>query len=311
MRILVIGSAGFAGGYLTRELSGAGHEVWGTTRQLRAPAAELPTVVCDVTLPETIAGSLRQVEPDAVVLLAGISSPPVANRDPTTAFKVHALGTVHLLTEVARLERSTRVLVVTSGEVYGATDEARLPVTEASDLSPTTLYAASKAAADLVALAQHASICADVVRLRPFNHTGPGQRPGFVCPDFARQVARIARGRQAPVIEVGNLDVVRDFSDVRDVVRGYAAALAHGRAGEAYNLCSGRGTTVRAVLETLCDLAGIAPEIRVVTSRQRRSEVRALWGSPRKAEAELGWRPEIPLRRTLQDLLQSCLAVEA
>jgi len=313
MRVLIVGIAGFAGRYLARELEALGHEVWGTVRSAppAAPRFERwPTVRCDVTDPTTIGEALERVEPDGIVLLAGLSFAPEANRDPAAAYRVHALGTAHLLGEVARCNSKIRVVVVTSGQIYGAAAENEMPLGEASALHPTSAYATSKAAADAIAAAWSTSYGGSIVRVRPFNHTGPGQRPEFVCPDFARQVARVARGVSEPVIEVGNIDVVRDFSDIRDIVRGYAAALVHGRSGEVYNLCSGVGTSVRDVLTSLCDLAQIRPEIRVNVDRQRKAESRVFLGSPRKAEVELGWRPEIPLRKTLADLLEAALEHE-
>jgi GDP-4-dehydro-6-deoxy-D-mannose reductase len=313
MRVLIVGIAGFAGRYLARELEGLGHEVWGTVRSAPLGAARFdrwPTVRCDITDAATIGEALERVEPDGIVLLAGLSFAPEANRDPAAAYRVHALGTAHLLGEVSRCNAKVRVVVVTSGQIYGAAAESRMPLTEESPLHPTSAYATSKAAADAIAAAWSADYGGDIVRVRPFNHTGPGQRPEFVCPDFALQVARVARGLREPVIEVGNIDVVRDFSDIRDIVRGYAAALLRGKSGEAYNLCSGTGTTVRDVLTALCELAQIQPEIRVTVDRQRRAETQVFLGSPRKAEVELGWRPEVPLRQTLADLLEAALEHE-
>jgi GDP-4-dehydro-6-deoxy-D-mannose reductase len=202
-----------------------------------------------------------------------MASPPAAQRDPGAAYLVHVLGTVQVLAAAARSEPRPRVLLVTSSEAYGEVPLAELPVTEETPLRPTSIYAASKASADLAGRAFAVSEGLDVVRVRSFNHTGPGQRPDFVCPDFARQVAEIALGRRAPVMEVGNLEVKRDFSDVRDIARGYVAALERGRSGEVYNLCSGRPIRVRSVLDDLCEIAGVRPEIRVVEARRRRNEV--------------------------------------
>jgi len=313
MRVLIIGIAGFAGGYLARELEELGHEVWGTVRVAHPGIGRhdrWPTVSCDVTEEASIREALERVEPDGIVSLAGLAFAPEANRDPAAAYRVHALGTAQLLAETARCTPRARVVVVTSGQIYGA-PEGELPLDETAALHPTSAYATSKAAGDAIAATWAAEYGTDVVRVRPFNHTGPGQRPDFVCPDFARQVAEVARGAHEPVIRVGNIDVVRDFSDIRDIVRGYAAALVRGRPGEAYNLCSGVGTTVREVLATLCELAGIEPEVHVESGRQRHSEAHVFVGSRAKAGAELGWQPGIPLRRTLQDLLESFLEPEA
>lgn len=314
MRVLILGVTGFAGGYLVRELASRGNEVWGAARArpdgtysktVHDGGAAIPMVSCDITEPETIRAALAESAPDAVVMLAGLAFAPISHQDPAIAYRVHAGGAVNVMEEVVRTGRAIRVLLVTSSEVYGAVDPSELPVTESVALRPNTLYAASKAAADLAGRAFAHAKEADVVRVRPFNHTGPGQKPDFVCPDFASQVAAIAAGKREPVMEVGNLAPRRDFTDVRDIVRGYAAALESGRAGEAYNLCQGHAIGIGEILKDLCRLAGVDPEIRTAEHRKRGVEVPAHWGSFEKARAELGWEPTIPWEQTLQDLLAS------
>jgi len=305
MRVLILGITGFAGGHLAPALEAAGHEVIGAARGVQGngrDAAGRELLCCDVTRSEDVAAAFAAARPEAVVVLAGMASSPAAQRDPAQAYQVHALGAVHVLTTAARSERPPRILLVTSSEAYGEVSPDELPLTEEAPLRPTSIYAASKASADLAGRAFAVSEGLDVIRARSFNHTGPGQRPDFVCADFARQVAGIAAGRRAPQMEVGNLDVRRDFSDVRDIVRGYVAALERGRSGEVYNLCSGRAILVRSVLEDLCAIAGVRPEVRVAAARRRRAEVPVYYGSARKAEVELGWRPEIPWAQTLADL---------
>ena len=318
MRVLVFGATGFAGRYLVDELLRRGCEVVGAARRLDAPNDVRHPIAldrislhrCDVTDPDEVSAVLDETRPDAAVLLSGVASPPLANRDPRVAYAVHAMGAVNVLEAVAAAQRRIRVLVVTSSEAYGSSGVHGSPLDEDAALRPTTIYAASKAAADLAAGAFASAKRVDVIRVRPFNHTGPGQRPDFVCPDFAGQVAAIAAGRHAPVIEVGNLEVSRDFLDVRDVVRGYADALERGRTGEIYNLCSGHGITIRSILDDLCTLAGIRPEIRVVAERHRPAEVPAYWGSGTRAAAVLRWVPSIPWRLTLADLLDWCRVAE-
>lgn len=315
MRTLVVGSGGFAGRWLVAELAARGHEVIGTrspgegaetrgrggTGSCGAEAAtQLP---CDVRDVASVREAVAVAAPDSVVLLAGISFAPRANRDPAEAYAVHALGVIHVVTEAARQRPGVRVLVVTTGEVYAGLPPAEMPALESAPLLPVSLYAATKAAGDLACIALARGYDGVLVRARPFNHTGPGQRAEFVCPDFARQVAAIARGRRAPRMEVGNLDVQRDFSDVRDIVRGYADALERGRHGEVYNLCSGRPAAIREVLETLASLAGATPEVVVDPRRVRPDEVKVLYGSAEKARRELGWVPARSLRETLEDLL--------
>lgn len=310
MRTLIFGVTGFAGRHLAAELVRRGHDVWGAARSL-APRSgthpvsigRLPLLRCDVGEVAEVRDAVAAARPDAVVLLSGLASPPEADRRPAQAFRVHVGGTVNVLEAVAELAPAGRVLLVTSSEAYGRAGVAGSPLDEQALLDPTSVYAASKAAADLAAATLARSRGLDLVRVRPFNHTGPGQTVDFVCPDFASQVADIAGGRRRAVIEVGNLDVLRDFSDVRDVVRGYADALERGASGEVYNLCSGRPITIRSILDELCTLAGVRPEIRTVAERYRPAEVPAYWGSSAKAEAALGWRAQLPWSRTLDDLL--------
>ncbi len=305
MRVLVVGASGFAGRHVGSALAARGHQVVraGRVRRGADPTVEGEELSCDVTVTDSVADALAAARADAVLLLAGMASPPAAVADPAGAFAVHVLGAVNLLTEVARGGRGERVVWVGSSEMYGALLPEDNPVREDLRFRPATVYAASKAAADLAVRAVAASRGLDVVRVRPFNHTGPGQRADFVCPDFASQVVEIAAGRRPAVIEVGNIEVQRDFSDVRDIVRGYVAALERGRAGQAYNLCSGRARSIREILGELCVRTGIAPEIRVSPARWRPAEVPAYWGSGEKAWAELGWQPEIPWATTLDDLI--------
>ncbi|MDG2305220.1 MAG: GDP-mannose 4,6-dehydratase [Candidatus Binatia bacterium] len=317
MRVLILGVTGFAGGYLAKELVRGGDEVWGAARArpdgrfskvVEAGGNGFPMLSCDITDAASVSTALQQSRPDAVAMLAGLAFAPVSFLDPAAAYRVHAVGAVNVMEEVVRLDPGIRVLLVTSSEVYGAVEADQLPVTEETPLRPNSLYAASKAAADLAGRAFALSKGANVVRVRPFNHTGPGQKPDFVCPDFASQIAAIAQGRKDPVMEVGNLAPRRDFTDVRDIVRGYAAALEKGRAGEAYNLCQGRAIGIGEILSDLCGLAGVDPEIRTADHRKRAAEVNAHWGSAEKARSELGWQPEVPWSKTLKDLLAASMA---
>jgi GDP-4-dehydro-6-deoxy-D-mannose reductase len=316
MRVLIFGATGFAGRYLARELVEGGHEVYGAVRSPEdggtnphpVPLRVAQLLRCDVVDPVQVDDVVSAAGADAVVLLAGVAAPREANGQPADAFRVHVQGTVNVLDAVRRRARPTRVLVATSSEAYGGGDTASPPLEETAALQPSSVYAASKAAADLAAKSIGLGWNLDVVRVRPFNHTGPGQRRGFVCPDFASQIAAVAAGRRPPVVEVGDLAPERDFSDVRDIARGYAAALLRGTKGEVYNLCTGRRTPIGEILRVLCELAGVAPAARVQGNGP--PDVSAYCGNPKKAERELGWQAQIPLRQTLADLLDWYSAVE-
>jgi GDP-4-dehydro-6-deoxy-D-mannose reductase len=324
VRFFVTGIGGFAGLHLAEVLLGAGHEVYGlvTGRRDRhglvalaqrhpsfAPAA---LASADVTDREALERAFRAVRPDGVFHLAGLAFVPDAAAEADRAFAVNTIGTIRVLEAARAAVPACRVLAVTSSFAYGSMPPAALPITEDAPLRPLTIYGISKAAADMAAHREWSANGLAVVRARTFNHTGPGQSSDFVCSDFARQLARIVAGAAPPVLRTGNLDVVRDFSDVRDVARGYVTLWEHGSPGEAYNLCSGVGTSVRSVLDTLVALAGVQVEV-IEEETRKRAEVPAIVGSAARAHA-LGWRPAIPLRQTLADLLgdwQARLAVGA
>ena len=309
MRVLVFGATGFAGKHLVEALVGAGHRVCAVEHRSVSgdvnPAVERAR--CDIRDAQGVEGLLDHFAPDAVINLAGLASPPAAHARPVEAFEINALGPVQLLEALANRASATRVLMISSSEVYGKAGSGEFPLTEDAPLAPAGIYGATKASVDVATRAFAATKNVDAICVRPFNHTGPGQGTEFVCADFATQLAEISLARREPLLEVGNLDVTRDFTDVRDIVRGYVAILEKGRSGEAYNLCSGREVLLTTMVEELCSIAGVSPEIRTVPERWRPADVPAYWGSAAKAEEDLGWKPEIPWRRTLEDLYRDCL----
>ena len=210
---------------------------------------------------------------------------------------------VHVLESLLRLGTRPRVLVIGSNEEYGFVRADELPLRETTELRPLSPYAVSKVAQDLLGYQYFKTHDLPVVRVRPFSHTGPGQEPRFATPAFARQVARIEAGLQPPVIEVGNLDVQRDISDVRDIVCGYRLALLRGEPGEAYNLGSGRAVSIRSVLDRLLELSTTAVRVEVDPARLRPSEAPPQYADCRKILDRTGWRPTISLDETLRDVL--------
>jgi len=314
VRFFITGIGGFAGAHLAEHLLAAGHEVSGlvTGRPdrpcLRALAARHPRFAperlarADVSDRTALERALAERAPDGVFHLAGIAFAPRAEVDAARAFAVNVLGTLALLAAVERAVPQCRVLVVGSSDAYGAITPGNLPIAEETPLRPVTVYGCSKAAADMVAFQRWWTAGTAVIRVRAFNHTGPGQDPDFVCSDFARQIARIEAGGAPPVVHVGDLSAVRDFSDVRDVVRGYAMLWEHGRLGEAYNLCSGVGTSIAAITAMLGAESRCRVEWVEERGRLRSREIQAVVGSAARAAA-LGWTPRIPLAQTLRDLL--------
>lgn len=308
MRFLITGVSGFAGTTLARQLLASGHDVFGTTRctaAARTHTSLAPDHLRAATLDDSqrLADIIREIHPDGVFHLAAFSSPSASFNDPDGAYRSNLHGSLNLFAAVRTAATKCRVVWVGSSDAYGHVGPDDVPVTESNLFRPLSPYAVSKAAADLAAYQWSRAQGLDVVRMRPFNHTGPGQDPQFVCSDFARQLIAIERGQQPAQVEIGNLDVTRDFSDVRDVARAYTLAWQCGTAGEAYNVCSGVPRTAREILETLIRLSGIDAGVVVRAERQRRVDVPFLVGSAAKLHAATGWSPMIAWEQTLRDLL--------
>jgi GDP-4-dehydro-6-deoxy-D-mannose reductase len=311
MRFLVTGVAGFAGRHLAERLLAAGHEVFGcdrslpattsVTRVLNLPADHL--LVCDICDREQVETVVHTVCPDGLFHLAAFTNPATSFDDPDGAYRANLLGSLNVFAAVHDAAIPCRVVWVGSSDAYGQVNADELPVTERNLFRPLNPYAVSKAAADLAAYQWSRACGLDIVRVRPFNHTGPGQASHFVCADFALQLAAVKHHRRPPQIEVGNLDVVRDFSDVRDVVRAYVAVFERGVTGEAYNVCSGSGRTPCQILERLIELSGAEVDVVVDPARQRPTDVPVLIGSAAKLRDATGWAPMIDWDQSLRDLL--------
>ena len=288
MRTWVSGASGFVGARLCARLRAAGHDVIGVDREV------------DVRDAARVAESLAAARPDALVHLAAVSSSAAAREEPARAASVNYLGARNVLEAMARHAPSARLLLVGSGEVYGASEPGAPPFTERDPLAPRTDYARTKACADLLGAA-----CAarglDVVRVRPFNHTGPGQPPDFVAPAFAGQIARIARGDGEPVLRVGNLDSVRDFLDVEDVIDAYEALLRSSAPAGVYNVASGVGVRIGALLDALREASGAAFRVEVDPRRWRETD--CVVGDARRLREATGWSPRTPFPLTLERLL--------
>ena len=309
--VLVTGAAGFVGRHLVARLGGLGARVHGLgSEPPRAPLALDAWHEVDLRAPDRLAEVVRQVAPDAVVHLAGQSSAGRSFERPVETFTINALGTWHLLESLRRLGSRARVLVVGTGEVYGPQPPGTR-VAEDAALLPINPYALSKAAADAYAQVAFELHGLDVVRTRSFGHTGPGQDARFAVPSWARQIAAIEAGAQPAVIRMGNLDVVRDLSDVRDVALAYVALLERGVPGGAYNVCRGEGVRLGDVLERLIRGGRRPVKVEVDPERLRAVDVPYLVGDPTRLERDTGWRAEIALERTLADVLEDARAAIA
>jgi GDP-4-dehydro-6-deoxy-D-mannose reductase len=290
---MVTGADGFVGPHLVAELAGAGHEVEGRAGPGSAPA---PLDVLDAG---ALRAALEVFAPDAVVNLAGVSSVAHSHRAPAETFRVNALGVVELCAALRDAAPRARLLMIGSGEMYGALPPGAR-ASESTPLAPSSPYAAAKAAGEVAALAWKRAYGLDVVAARPFAQLGRGQRPSFALPGFARQLE--AMRKTGGVLAVGNLEVVRDYSHVGDVVAAYRVLLERGVAGEAYNVCSGVGRTLREVLDELVTRSGVAARVEVDPARLRPADLPCSVGDPAKLVA-LGWAPRRTLGEALADVV--------
>jgi GDP-4-dehydro-6-deoxy-D-mannose reductase len=292
-RIMVTGASGFVGRHLTTALAVA-HR-----------GATLITPGFDIRDAGAVAAAVREAAPDVCIHLAAISTVAAAARNEDKAWQINLHGTLHLAHAILRHAPDCLMLFVSSADAYGSSFRAGTRLTEAAPLAPMNVYGASKAAADL-ALGSMALQGLHVVRVRAFNHTGPGQSAEFAVPAFARQIVRIAAGLQPPLLQAGNLDTWRDFLDVRDVCRGYSACIARKDMlppGTILNLASGQARRIGDVLHALQAMAGVEIEVQIDRSRVRESDLRMACGDASRARDMLGWAPAIPWEATLRDVL--------
>ncbi len=308
MRTLITGVDGFAGSHLAEYLLNQGQEVIAIVRNEKevtnlAPfRTRLRLEEVDVRDDGRIFQVLRDTKPERIYHLAAMSSPSASIGDPRLTYDVNFGGTLNILCAWRQLQFDCRLLFVSSADVYGPARSEDLPLREDAPFRPANPYAGSKAASELLAWQFFQTYGLPIVRVRPFNHTGPRQSSTFVCSDFALQIAEIDLGMRPAVITVGNIKVSRDFCDVRDIVRGYHLLLEHGKPGDVYQLCSGCAVSVESILQVLMEFSSKTIQVTVDQSRVRSQESPALWGDPTKAQNAVGWKPQNELKTTLRDL---------
>jgi GDP-4-dehydro-6-deoxy-D-mannose reductase len=295
MRALVTGSLGFAGTHLRAHLRDSGDDVIGIDRDDG-----------DLTHPETAPRLIGAHRPEVVYHLAGAANVGESWRDPIGTWEANATATLYLL-EAARTHDVRRVLLVSSADVYGTVTEDELPLDEESPVRPTSPYAASKLAAEQVARQAWLGHGLETVRVRAFNHVGPGQSPSFVAPGLATAIARNELTGDTE-IPIGNLSPRRDFTDVRDVARAYRLLMDQGEAGELYCVCSGRDIAIQELADTLVAMATSPMELVTEPDRFRPVDIPVLRGSNAKIQAATGWSPSFSIADTLGDLLDECRA---
>ncbi len=298
MRILVTGANGFVGQHLISAIEAAGHEPllhdisFSNTPQHRHWTFDL----CDR---EAMSSALKESKPDACIHLGAISYVPDGINDPATMLNVNVSGTVNILDAVREHTPDTRVLFISTSQVYG-THPHPTPIKEDDRLRPTSLYAMSKAAADVAALGYADAHGLDILTVRPGNHTGPGQAPPFAIASFATKIKAALDGK-SDCIHIGNLESERDITDVRDVVKAYLLLLKSGQTGLSYNVSSGVHMKMSALVDQLCETAGIFPERRIEQSLYRPTDQSPRLDSTRISE-HTGWKPQVETSDTLRDI---------
>lgn len=302
MRVLVTGSQGFVGRHLIHELR---RHNWVIGAFDLAPAngqwAGINYHQGDIQDRRTVEEVVKLFSPEACIHLSGLAFVPEGWTNTENLFSVNVAGTIHLLEACQKHTPSAKVLVISSAEVYGRQYGQR-PVKENDPFYPDNPYAVSKAAADHITLLYARQYAMHAMVARPGNHIGPGQSANFAVSSFARQLRDIAAQKKKAVIKVGNLDNKRDFTDVRDVARAYRLLIEKGQPGEAYNIASNREISIHLILDRLCEIAGVKPVIEIVPERYRQPEQRPQLATAKIAQA-VGWKPEIALETTLQDIM--------
>jgi len=306
LRVLITGITGFAGSHLAEHLVSRGDEVHGLAHE-RPPFKNLAAIKervriheGDITSVEDIQGALAGSRADAVVHLAGMAVPTLASKDPIAAVRVNVLGTATVLTALEQHPK-TRLVLASSADVYGAPD--RVPVDEDAPVRPTNVYAATKVAAEALTRELAARHGAPVVILRPANQNGPRQHPGLAASAFAKQIAEAEAGLAEPVVRHGRLDAERDFLDVRDMARAYAAALGLGESGT-FNVGTGRAVAIAEILDTLIGLARIPVRAELDPARVREGEPTHIALDATRFRQKTDWSPRITLADSLRDTLE-------
>jgi len=310
MKVLITGITGFVGSHLADFLLVKGNiEVYGIerwrsrTENIEHIKDKITLMGCDIRDASSVKKLIEKIKPDKIFHLAAQSFVPTSWHAPQETLTTNIIGELNVFEAVRELKMNPFIQIAGSSEEYGLIKENELPIKETNLLRPLSPYAVSKVGQDLLGYQYYKSYGLNIIRTRGFNHSGPRRGEVFVCSDFAIQIAKIEKKKQEPVIHVGNLEAIRDFTDVRDMVKAYWLATEKGKPGEVYNICSGKGYKIKKVLDILLSLTKEKIEIRQDPKRMRPSDVPVLVGDSAKFRKATGWKPEIPFEKTLEDLL--------
>ncbi len=304
---LITGANGFCGRHLADELRDGDNIVHGISRSipddliLKHPNIKYEQ--CNLIDHASVFNMLRKIKPDCIFHLAAESSVASSWKSPINIMNNNVISQVNILEAVRELELSTRIIVACSSEEYGSIRESDLPVNENCCFNPLSTYAVSKVSQDMLAYQYHKSYNMDIVRVRSFNLTGPGQSSIYALSSFAKQIADIEKNLIKNTILVGNLNVKRDYTDVRDAMKAYYKIASRAKPGSVYNLCSGKAYSLKNLLDILISLSTVDIKIEIDDSRLRPSDLPIMLGDNTRIQTEIGWEPEINIQGTLKDLL--------
>ena len=310
MKFLITGITGFVGSHLAEYLLSLGeHEIFGIYRwrsrmeNISHLLNKVSLLECDLKDAVSTREVIRKIRPDGIFHLAAQSYVPMSWIAPQETLTTNIISQLNIFEAVRAENLDCRIQIAGSSEEYGKVFPDEVPIKETNPLRPLSPYGVSKVAQDLLGYQYFMSYGMKIVRTRAFNHEGPRRGEVFVTSNFCKQIAEIEKGKREPVVYVGNLEAVRDFTDVRDTVRAYYLVLTKGKPGEVYNICTGKGYKIKEILDILLSLTKVKVEVRVDPKRLRPSDVTLLLGDPTKIKNELGWEPKIPIEKTLKDLL--------
>jgi GDP-4-dehydro-6-deoxy-D-mannose reductase len=308
LKALITGISGFVGSHLAEHLlESSDWEVAGTVfgpyDNISDLCGRLELYPAELSRLDVMTFILEQAQPDIIFHLAAQPLVSASRRDPWGTLETNIRMQLNVLEGVARVRPECQVLVVGSSEEYGLVSPEDLPMDEDTPLRPLSAYALSKVTQDLMGLQYALTHKLPVIRVRPFNHIGPRQRPGFVAPDLASQIAAAELGLQPAILQVGNLEARRDFSDVRDVVRAYVMLITHGEPGNVYNVGSGESHSIQELLDRLLAMSQVSIKVVQDPQRMRPSDVPEVVCDASRIRDHTGWEPEIPFEQSLQDIL--------
>ncbi len=308
-RALITGAAGFVGSHLSQHLTASGIEVYGLIHPGHSPQhtksleKKIKIIKCDILRKKDLENILKNQDFEYIFHLAAFSSPPQSFLNPKETLENNIIGELNLLEILSQIKSNAKILIVGSADEYGAVQRKYLPIKENTPLAPRSPYAVSKVAQDLLGLQYYLRYKLNTIRVRPFNHIGPGQSKVFVVPAFASQIAKLEKAGGGEIL-VGNLDSWRDFTDVRDMVKAYLLALEKGNPGDVYNIGSGKAYKIADILKELISFSKVEIKVKLDPKLMRDMDIEKISCDFSKFQKQTGWYPQIPIAKTLFDTIE-------